>query len=222
MATDPMSGPGAVVPYEQRLQADRRWAMDEGDAYFARRNSTFLALRRFARCLDEREVPYAVAGALALFAHGYRRFTHDIDLLIRPPDLVIFHDRLGELDCVQPDVTRRSILDRTTGVRIDFLATGKFPGNGRPQPYRFPDPTEVGVRIDGISFVTLPTVINLKLAAGITGGIHCLRHWSDVIEAIKVLDLPLDFADELDLYVAAKYREFWQGIQDSPIPDWLA
>jgi hypothetical protein len=37
--------------------------------------------------LERREIPYAVAGAIALAIHGVARATTDIDLLVRRPDL---------------------------------------------------------------------------------------------------------------------------------------
>ena len=40
--------------------------------------------RDFLRCLNGLEVEYLVLGGHAVSFHGYPRFTHDIDLFIRP------------------------------------------------------------------------------------------------------------------------------------------
>lgn len=40
------------------------------------------ALERIARILDEKGIPYAVIGAMALNEWGYRRVTVDVDLLL--------------------------------------------------------------------------------------------------------------------------------------------
>ena len=40
--------------------------------------------RDFLRCLNARSVEYLVLGGHAVSFHGYPRFTHDIDLFIRP------------------------------------------------------------------------------------------------------------------------------------------
>ncbi len=78
----------AVIPYEQRLQNDRAWAMDEGDRFFQKSDSVFQTLRAIARRLDDLGIPYAVAGGMALNAHGFRRLTVDVDILVtrRPGD----------------------------------------------------------------------------------------------------------------------------------------
>lgn len=44
----------------------------------------FATLGRITRALDERGIPYALVGGLAVAVHGVPRATADIDLLIRP------------------------------------------------------------------------------------------------------------------------------------------
>ena len=50
-----------------------------------------------------------------------------------------------------------------------------------------------------------------------TGGLHRLKDFADVIALIEALALSADFADQLNPYVRDKYRELWQGIRDSPV-----
>lgn len=49
------------------------------------------------QCLEERGVPYALCGGMAVVLHGYPRLTRDIDLLIRPEDLKAAREALAEL-----------------------------------------------------------------------------------------------------------------------------
>ena len=52
------------------------------------------AVRRITQRLDELGIPYAMVGGLALFFHGYRRFTEDVDILVTKDDLKTIHERL--------------------------------------------------------------------------------------------------------------------------------
>lgn len=40
--------------------------------------------REFLRCLNARRVDYLVLGGHAVSFHGYPRFTHDVDVFVRP------------------------------------------------------------------------------------------------------------------------------------------
>jgi hypothetical protein len=44
-------------------------------------------LKRLVDALRRGRLPYAVCGGIALAAHGFPRFTKDIDLLVRPSDV---------------------------------------------------------------------------------------------------------------------------------------
>src|SRR5678815_10692 len=89
----PMGGP-QVITYEERLNKDERWALTEGSKHFQEGGSVHETLRQVAARLDELGVPYAVAGGLALFHHGFRRFTEDVDILVTREGLRKIHDAL--------------------------------------------------------------------------------------------------------------------------------
>jgi hypothetical protein len=74
--------PGFVVPYEKRLASDARWALSEGSEFFEGKGAVQEALRKITERLNELGIPYAVAGGMALFRHGHRRFTEDVDILV--------------------------------------------------------------------------------------------------------------------------------------------
>jgi len=207
-----------MIAYEQRLDQDRRWALNEGGWHFQKDSEVFKSLQRIARRLDDLGLDYAVAGGMALFEHGFRRFTDDVDILVTPENLKAIHDRLEGPGYVPPFTGSKQLRDVESGVRIEFLVTGAFPGDGKPKPVAFPDPADVSEVRDGISYLRLPTLIELKLASGMTGGLHRLKDFTDVIELIKVLALPADFADRLDPYVRDRYAEFWTALQE-PAPE---
>jgi hypothetical protein len=205
-----------VIAYEQRLKQERRWAMDQGGSHFRKDNDVFKSLRRIVRRLDDLGLPYAVVGGLALFEHGFERFTVDVDLLVTPDTLKTIHERLEGLGYVPPFSGSKQLRDVENGVRIEFLVSGAYPGDGKPKPVAFPDPAEVSVDRDGIKYIPLETLVELKLASGMTGGIHRQKDITDVIELIKVLGLPADFAGKLNPFVRDRFVEIWTELQVPP------
>jgi hypothetical protein len=203
-----------VLPYEQRLRADRGWSMDEGDRHFQHGSQVFETMRKIARRLDDLGIPYAVAGGMSLDAHGFRRLTVDVDILVTRDSLNFIHQHLEGPGYVQPFTGSKNLRDAEFGVRIEFLVAGEFPGDGKPKPVAFPDPARVGVEIDGIRYLSLPSLVELKLASGMTGGVHRMKDLTDVVAVIKTLGLPVEFAEELNPYVREKYLELWRGLQE--------
>jgi hypothetical protein len=149
---------------------------------------------------------------MALVAHGYARTTVDVDVLVTQNGLDTAHQALDGLGYVPPFPGSKNLRDTQTGVAIEFLVSGQYPGDGKAKPVVFPEPSAVAVEIDGIRFVALPKLIELKLASGMTNPGR-LRDLADVQELIRVLKLPPDYAEQLDPYVRAKYAELWAGLQ---------
>ena len=197
-----------LLTYEQRLSNDSRWALIEGSTHFDENNSVFKALRKIANRLHDLKIPYAVVGGLALFKHGYRRFTEDVDILVTKEDLRRIHAELEGLGYLPPYAGGKHLRDVELGVKIEFLTTGEFPGDGNRKPVSFPLPSDVGQEIDGILYVNLPTLIELKLASGMTGQGR-RKDLSDVVEVIKTLRLSADFAEQLNPFVREQYLELW-------------
>ena len=115
-----------------------------------------------------------------------------------------------------PSPRARHLRDTATGVRIEFLVAGQFPGDGKPKPVAFPDPAQAAVVIDGVRYLGLPALVELKLASGMTGGVARMKDLADVVSLIQVLHLPLDFSRQLNPYVRPKYEELWQGLKADP------
>ncbi len=204
-----------TTAYEQLLDRQLQWALQEGSLHFEEKSAVHVTLRKLARRLAELDVPYAMAGGMALFFHGFRRFTEDIDILVTPEGLQQIHANLEGLGYVPLFSGSRNLRDADSGVRIEFLVTGDFPGDGKPKPIAFPDPREVNVEKDGVCWLRLPNLIELKLASGMTSPGR-LQDLADVQNLIGTLDLSADFGQQLHPFVRDKYAELWDSVQDSP------
>ena len=99
-------------------------------------------------------------------------------------------------------------------MRIEFLVTGDFPGDGKPKPVAFPDPSLVNTERDDVRWLSLPALVELKLASGMTAPGR-LKDVADVQELIRILRLPADFDGQLSSFVREKYRELWSSVQSS-------
>lgn len=188
---------------------------EEGLRLFMRRGRLNQTLSRLAADLRRSGIDYMVIGAVALIAHGYRRFTEDIDLVLTTEDLETFHHELiGQGYVPQFPGARKKIRSTTDNVRIEIITSGEFPGDGKPKPVSFPRPNEASSEIDGIRIVTLEKLVELKLASGMTAP-QRLRDLADVQELIKVRGLGAEFADQLDPYVRAKYLELWHAVRQA-------
>ncbi len=171
-----------------------------------------LALRKLTRLLDEQGLPYAVMGAMALNEYGYRRVTVDVDILLTSESLARFKARNLGLGYVEKFPGSRGVRDTEHGVDIDLVITGGFPGDGKPKPVAFPDPSVVAQRGASVALLPLPTLIELKLASGMTAP-HRLKDLADVLELIRIVKLPKTLANDLHPYVREKYLELWQAAQ---------
>jgi hypothetical protein len=155
-----------MLTYEQQLDADFDLALREGSVYFEGNNAVHQTLKRIARRLDELGIDYAVAEGMCLFRHGFRRFTQDVDLLVTRESLTRIHAELEGRGYIKPFAARKNLRDAETGVRIDFIVSGQYPGEGKPGPIAFPIPKDVSKEIDGIRFIDLVPFVQLKLASG--------------------------------------------------------
>jgi len=207
--------PSDTIPYEQRLAADFDWALREGGMHFDESSSVHKSLRRIAGRLENLGVPYAVCGGMALFFHGHRRFTEDVDILVSRDSLKRILENLEGLGYVQPFAGSKVLRDAETGVRIEFMVQGDYPGDGKPKPVAFPDPVAVSVDVDGIKFLSLPALIELKLASGMTNP----RRGQDLVDVQALIDhlkLPLGLAETLHPFVRGKFAELWHVVHDNP------
>src|SRR5262249_11168924 len=204
-----------MITYEQKLDRDRAWALREGSMHFEKESAVHKTLRNIVRRLSELNIPYAVVGGMAMFQHGYRRFTEDVDLLVTKEALKEIHTRLEGLGYLPPFAGSKQLRDTDTGVKVEFLVTVENPGDGLPKPVAFPDPTASSQLIDDMRVLTLPRLIELKIASGISNPRRA-KDLVDVQELIERLRLTEELANELNPYVQPKYREIWQVVHSNP------
>lgn len=214
MGIESAGTPAEGAPFEQRLAEDPRWALSEGSRFLEGKGAVHQALHKIAKRLDDAKIPYAVVGGMALFRHGFRRFTEDVDILLTRESLRKAHKHLDGRGYVPPFTGSKNLRDVELRVALEFLVTNDYPGDGKPKPVSFPDPASVAVEHEGIKYVRLAVLVELKIASGMTDPGR-LKDLADVQELIKVLGLPPGFAEELDPYVRAKYLELWEAARST-------
>ncbi|MGH9385954.1 MAG: hypothetical protein ACRD2N_16880 [Vicinamibacterales bacterium] len=173
------------------------------------------ALEKLASVLDAHQIPYAIVGAMALNEFGYQRATVDVDVLLTREGLEIFRATALGRGYLEKFPGSRGMRDTEHGVDIDVVLTGTYPGDGKPKPVVFPDPARIALRGARIALLPLPTLIELKLASGMTAP-HRLKDLADVQELIRIQRLPRTLVDELNGFVREKYLELWQALHDHP------
>ena len=120
---------------ESILQVAKR-----ADLFFMESSPIHETMRRLSKTLREMHIPFAIAGAMAANAHGHKRTTSDVDILIRRDDLMRFKERHIGLGWVDKFEGSKNIRDAVTNINIDMLIVGEYPGDGLPKPVAFPPP----------------------------------------------------------------------------------
>jgi hypothetical protein len=207
-----------MATYEARLQDDYLTLLKEASNYYMARGDVYTTLQTLTQRLKQEKIPYALIGGLALAAHGFVRMTQDVDLLMTREGLERFKQKFsgrGYLPAFSG--AQKTFRDTETQVRIEILITGDYPGDGKPKPIAFPDPSVVFTERGGIRVVPMETLIELKLASGMSAP-HRLRDLADVQDLIVTLKLPIEFAESLDASVRDSFIELWNNAQ-SNYPD---
>lgn len=172
--------------------------------------------RKLADHFEQPGIPYVVAGGLAVAAHGYKRATVDVDLLLTREGLRKFKDRWLGVGWVERFEGSKGMRDAEFDVPVVVLTPEQKPGDGKTCPFNFPDPENLGEAMGGIwrdvRILPLRELIELKLASGITSPAR-LKDLVDVMELIKANQLPADFDQNLHPFVRAKYAELWNNAQ---------
>jgi len=170
------------------------------------------ALVKLTTVLDDAKIPYAIVGAMALNAYGYRRVTTDVDVLLTAEGLATLKATVIGRGYVEKFPGSKGLRDTENNVMIDVLLAGDYPGDGKPKPVRFPDPATVAIRADHGAFLPLPLLLELKLASGMSAP-HRLKDLADVLELVRAVKLPRETERDLDPSVRAKFVELWEAAQ---------
>jgi len=197
---------GELTPEQSR----RFWeGVAFAERFFMGLDEVHQAMRKLCMTLEADGIPYAIAGAMALNAHGYVRTTVDVDVLMTAAGLAAFKAKHLGLGWVERFPGSAGLRDVEFNVKIDVLIAGNYPGDGKPKSVCFPDPV-VAVRGQDVMVLAVRDLVELKLASGMSSTDR-LKDLADVQELIRHARLPLALADVLDPMVRGRYTEIWQG-----------
>jgi len=202
----------------EALDARMDAVLARAGAYFMGQSPVHRAAEEIARRLEEAGIDYAIAGALSLGFHGYERLTDDVDIIVTREGLEHFKAAWLGRGYVNVRPGGKAVRDTVNNVRIDFLLTGEFPGDGKPKPVVIPLPAAAAEAGAKYRVLSLARMIELKLASGMSAP-HRGKDLIDVQELIHRAHIPRDVADELDPYVRAKFLELW-AIAQHPDDDY--
>jgi len=130
-----------------------------------------------SRKLREAEIPHALAGGLAVGAHGYPRTTDDVDFLVGDE---AFEKHAGGL------VTLKLPLISVGGVRIDFVSMD----DSQQERADARDAVDHPPLSQDLPVVPLPMLIYMKLKAGRQKDI------ADVVELLKRGRIEIQVVDQ--------------------------
>jgi len=195
-----------VTPYERQLARSFNFVIKEAEQLYQGQGRLRKTYDRLTNRLEALGVAYGVVGGYALIVHGVRRFTEDIDILVSGEGLDRLHKQLIGLGYVRVAPGSRNLRDVETGVKVEFIVTGEFPGDGKPKPVAFPALEAIVERREGIKVINLKSLIELKLASGMTAKGR-LQDLADVQRLIQENGLNVEFAEELNAYVRDKFVE---------------
>jgi hypothetical protein len=146
----------------------------------------------------------AVDGGWAVWRHGYvSRVTQTIDIAL-PSDRIEDFLRAAAVcgfDVLTPPEGRwPKLCHRETGIEVDVLPEGGRPGTAsRSAPTTIPHPKLMGAVRGTLRYISLPSLIELKLAAG------RLRDEADVLELARE---NRDRLDDVRSHLAAVHLQY--------------
>ncbi len=194
------------LPRSEKVYA----AAARATAFFMKDADVHRTLIKLAQVLEADAIPYALVGALALSEYGYERVTADVDLLMTHDGLARFKQKHLGRGYLEKFPGSRGVRDTETGVTIDVVLSGDYPGDGLPKPVSFPDPATVATRSGSLWLLPLNKLIELKLASGLSAA-HRLKDLADVLELIRMVQIPLELGLQLDASVRVKFEELWHA-----------
>lgn len=112
-----------------------------------------------------------LAGGWAVWRHGFLgRVTQDVDVLLASEQVDPFlrAAAVSGFDVLpQPPGRWPKLVHRETQIRVDILPEGQRPGTpAHPAPTTLPHPSSAGASGTMLRYITLPVLVELKLAAG--------------------------------------------------------
>ncbi len=141
-------------------------------------------VRAIDRVLAACDCEAVVGGGWAVWRHGYvGRITQDIDIALPQANVAQFLQSAvvaGFEVLSPPDSHWPKLRHKETGIDVDILPEGGRPGTAaRPAPSTIPHPAQMGASRGNLRYISLNSLIELKLAAG------RLRDEADVVELLR-------------------------------------
>jgi len=161
--------------------------------------------KRVHKALASQNIDYAIVGGLAVFLHGYRRNTVDLDLLIRSEDATKLRSAL-EAEGFQWSAKDKEFRS-TSGVAVQILVAGESEGPGQSATFPSPDDSKHVTPIEGLPVLSLAQLIQAKLACGLGNLRRTHKDFADVVELIAIHRLDGSFARFLHKSVRKEFRE---------------
>ncbi|HEV3236051.1 MAG TPA: hypothetical protein VGZ25_03625 [Gemmataceae bacterium] len=132
-----------------------------------------------------------LAGGWAVWHHGYiGRVTQDLDIVLAAEsvDSLMRAASVSGFEILAPKPGRwPKLLHKETNIQLDILPEGARPGvASKLAPTTIPHPAKMGGSGRILNYISLPSLIELKLAAGRA------RDEADVVELIRVNPEHLD------------------------------
>src|SRR5215210_2222135 len=153
------------------------------------------AAHQASQKLREAGIPHALAGGLAVCAHGYPRTTDDVDFLVGDE---AFEKHEGGF------VTLKVPLIAIGDVRVDFVSIDESKAEKRQLRPAVEEPPIS----DGIPIVPLPALVYMKLKAGRQ------KDTADLVELLKRGRVDLEAMDQyLEEYAPEQIRR-WQRVKE--------
>ncbi|HVJ82814.1 MAG TPA: hypothetical protein VNC50_17225 [Planctomycetia bacterium] len=150
-------------------------------------------------------VDHAIAGGVAVFLHGYRRFTADLDLLVRREDSEPLFAAMAAAGFEWK--AERKEFDSPEAIPVQLLIAGEK--QGRDQETTFPSPSDASAvtTIEGLPVLSLAQLIQSKLACGLGDPRRMHKDFADVVELIAAHRLDGSFAGKLHKSLRKEFRE---------------
>jgi hypothetical protein len=171
--------------------------LDEALLILDKRGTVLDIARDVSRLMRAAGCPGVVIGGVAVVLHGHLRTTKDVDIFLNPP--------------------LKPLADLLTNNGFSFdRAERAFVKQG--VPVHLVSPEQVGsapkeaVEIEGVTTVTLPELIGMKLRSGSTNPLRA-QDLADVIGLIRHHRLTSEFARRLDKTLRAPFRKLVRLIQ---------
>jgi hypothetical protein len=182
-----------------RMLADDKWKallmLDE-------RGPVWETARQAAKALEGAEIPFAVAGGLAVFLHGYRRSTDDVNLLVESQDQSRIREAMTDAGIPWSRTRRAFVGPGSTAVHLLF-AGDRIEDTGIANPSPTP---AVFTTMDDLPVLRLARIIEIKLAVGSSNIRRSHKDLADVVELIAINRLTKAFAAKLHRSLRAEFK----------------